>query len=121
MRLAPRPQFQVSHAPMSFGALPTPSNWYARAGRSLFSPLPLVSTPVVIDTGRAVRQMKIGATLMPQGAWMTAATLPECRASVRELGPFTRGSSYSRVASCRLFWLSSSPAVPIVLVASWSV
>ena len=36
--MGPRPQFQVSHGPMSFGGLPTPSNWNARSGRSLFSP-----------------------------------------------------------------------------------
>ncbi len=35
VRHAPRPQFQVSQAPMSFGASPTPVNWYARSGMSL--------------------------------------------------------------------------------------
>ena len=49
----------------------------------------LVSGP----SGSAVRQKKTGDTVIPHGACTTAETLPECRASVRDVGPFTRGSS----------------------------
>ena len=96
VRHAPRPQFHVLQSPISLTlALPSafsPSKAYAFAGMSFRSLFLFVSRPSVIDTGSGDRNRKIGDTVKPF-IWKMPASVPWCRASVREVGPITRGSS----------------------------